>query len=284
MSATTEVVIRPHRSWFRIDARELWEYRDLLLMLVRRDFVAKYRQTVLGPAWFILQPVALTVIFTVVFGQVARIPTDGLPPFLFYLCGMLAWSYFAATMSTTANTFTSNAHLFGKVYFPRLVVPCSVAISNVFAWLIQAGTFAAFWTYFRFFTESGKVWLKAGAEMALVLPLLGLSALLAIGVGLWFSALTAKYKDLMHALGLIVQLWLYATPVIYPLSEVPEGWRWVAELNPMASVAEGYRLLLLGQGTVSVFGVVWAVGATVLVLVTGVMVFHKVERTFIDTV
>ncbi|MFQ3671549.1 MAG: ABC transporter permease [Verrucomicrobiia bacterium] len=281
---STEIRIRPRRNWFRLDAREVWEYRDLLWLLVRRDFVAKYRQTILGPAWFVIQPVAMTVIFTVVFGQVARIPTDGLPPFLFYLCGMLAWSYFASTMGTISNTFTANAHLFGKVYFPRLVVPLSVAISNGFAWIIQAMTFAGFWVYFRYFTEVGTHLAGPGLGLGLVVLLLVLSGMLAVGVGLWFSSATAKYKDLGHGLGLITQLWLYATPIIYPLSQVPERWRWLAELNPMATIAEGYRWVLLGQGTLSEFGVAWGLGGAATVLVTGIMIFNRVERTFIDTV
>lgn len=254
------------------------------MLLVRRDFVAKYKQTILGPAWFILQPLMMTLIFTVIFGRVAQIPTDGLPPFLFYLCGMLAWTYFANTMSTTANTFTTNAHLFGKVYFPRLVVPFSVAISNLLAFAIQAATFVAFWLYFRHFTGVEGEAFPSLVRGLWVLPLVFLTGLLAVGVGLWFSAATAKYKDLTHALGLITQLWLYATPVIYPLSQVPEHWRWLAELNPMASIAEAYKFLLLGQGTLSLFGILWTLGCTLAVFLTGLMIFHKVERTFIDTV
>jgi lipopolysaccharide transport system permease protein len=281
-----EIVIRPQRSVFQIGWRELWEYRDLLILLVRRDFVAKYKQTLLGPLWFILQPVLMTLIFTVIFGQVARIPTDGLPPFMFYLCGMLGWTYFVNTMNATAGTFTVNASLFGKVYFPRLVIPLSVACSNLFALAIQAATLGVFWVYYRFCTDAGEA-LSSGiswAGLPGLLVLVVLSALLALGTGLWFSAATAKYKDLSHALGLITQLWLYATPVIYPLSEVPARWRWVAELNPMATVVEATKYLILGQGTISVFGMVWTVGFAGLLFLSGVIVFHKVERTFIDTV
>lgn len=284
MSALSEIHIRPDRSWFRIDWRDLWEYRDLLLLLVKRDFTAKYKQTILGPAWFILQPLMMTLIFTVIFGKMARIPTDGLPPFLFYLCGMLGWTYFANTLNATANTFTANAHLFGKVYFPRLIVPFSAAISNLFAFAIQAATFVIFWCWFRYFTPAGAQMPPSLMGGLFLPPLILLVAVLALGAGLWCSAVTAKYRDLTHALGLIIQVWLYATPIIYPLSQVPERWRWLAELNPMSSIVEAFKLSLLGQGTLSLFGSVWSVGFSVLLFITSVMVFHKTERTVIDTV
>ena len=283
MAELVETYIRPHRSWLRVDWRDFWDYRDLLILLVRRDFTAKYRQTLLGPAWFVLQPLLLTLVFTIVFGQVAQIPTDGLPPFLFYICGQLAWTYFVTTLTATSNTFTVNAELFGKVYFPRLVMPCAVAVSNVFAFLLQALTFLGFWCFYRFATEAGAA-LPLTAWWLLV-PLLVLqSALLAVGVGLWFSAATAKYKDLAHALGLLTQVWMYASPVIYPLSAVPPSWRWVAELNPMAFVVESYRWILLGQGVSSWFGALWSIGLTLALFFSGLMIFHKVERTFVDTV
>ena len=278
-----KIVVKPHRGWLRVDWRELWEYRDLLTLLVKRDFSVKYKQTILGPAWFVLQPLMFTVVFTIIFGRVARIPTDGLPPFLFYLCGQLGWSYFANTVSASSNTFTANAPLFGKVYFPRLVVPFSIAVSNLFAFVIQAATFAIFWVYFRWFTAAGTE-LSLSPSLLFLPVLVVVSGCLALGVGLWFSAATSKYKDLMHALGLLVQLWLYATPVIYPLSTIPAHWRWVAELNPMATIVELYKLILLGQGTFSGFGLTWTILSTTAVLFTGLMIFHKVERTFIDTV
>lgn len=284
MSATTEIHIRPNRSWLRIDWRDLWEYRDLLFLLVKRDFTTRYKQTILGPAWFILQPLMMTLIFTIIFGKMARIPTDGLPSFLFYLCGMLAWTYFANTLNATANTFTANAYLFGKVYFPRLVIPFSAAISNFFAFAIQVATFIVFWCWFRYFTSAGAHMPRSLIGVLLLPPLVLLSAMLALGAGLWCSAATAKYKDLTHALALITQLWLYATPIIYPLSQIPERWRCLAELNPMSSIVEAFKFFLLGQGTLSLFGVLWSVGVSILLFITGVLVFHKTERTVIDTV
>jgi lipopolysaccharide transport system permease protein len=278
-----EIHIRPNRSWFRIDWRDLWDYRDLFGLMVRRDFLVKYKQTILGPAWFILQPLMTTLIFTVIFNRVAKIPTDGLPPFLFYLCGQLGWNYFVTTLTATSNTLTLNAGLFGKVYFPRLVVPFSIATSNLLAFLIQFATFACFWIYFRFFTSVGHELVVSVA--ALWLPLLVFqTALLALGVGLISSAITAKYKDLIHALTLLTQLWLYATPVIYPLSQVPQKWLWLIEMNPMASIVEAYKKTLLGEGTVNLGALAYSITVTLLLFFVGLMFFHKAERTFIDTV
>jgi lipopolysaccharide transport system permease protein len=278
-----EIYIRPNRSWFRIDWRDLWDYRDLFGLMVKRDFLVKYKQTILGPAWFILQPLMMTLIFTVIFNQVAKIPTDGLPPFLFYLCGQLGWNYFATTFNATSNILTTNASLFGKVYFPRLVVPFSIAASNLLAFLIQFTTFGCFWVYFRFFTSVGNK-LELSASIVWLPFLLLQTALLALGIGLLSSAITAKYKDLSHALIFLVQLWLYATPVIYPLSQVPQKWLWLIELNPMTPIVESYKKILLGAGTVNVDGFAYSISITLVLFFAGLMFFHKAERTFIDTV
>ncbi len=274
------ILIRPTRSWSFPNWRELWEYRDLLGLLVRRDFIAKYKQTILGPLWFILQPLLMTLMFTVVFGNVAKIPTDGQPPLLFYLCGLLGWTYFSQCAGSISGTFTANAHIFGKVYFPRLVIPLSVLISNLFAFGIQAGTFLVFYTYYRM---QGMA--SAWDESLFLLPLLLLqSAVLALGFGLCISSLTTRYRDLMHALGLVMQLWMYATPVIYPLSQIPQHWRWVALLNPMVPVVEGFKRILLGVGTVEPQGVVVSLALTLPIFAAGLLLFRHVERDFIDTV
>jgi len=220
----SDTIIQPTKSWFRIPWREIWHYRDLLYLLVRRDFVAKYKQTILGPLWFILQPLLTTLVFTVIFGRVAKIPTDELPPLLFYLCGMLPWSYFAQCMNGTSTTFVTNAALFGKVYFPRLVVPLSIVTSSLLAFLIQLVTFAVFWLYYKFFTEAGSLFHLRAMPLALCPLLLLQTAALGLAVGLWMSALTAKYRDFVHLSGFLTQLWMYATPVVYPLSVVPERW------------------------------------------------------------
>src|SRR5436190_20184048 len=220
-----EIHIRPNQSWLRLDLRAIWEFRDLLRLLVRRDFVARYQQTALGPAWAVVQPLVMTVVFTLVFGKFAGISTDGLPPVLFYLCSLLTWNYHAQTFQLTAGTFTTNAELFGKVYFPRLVVPLSIALSNLIGFLIQAAMFCLFWCYYKFFTAAGA---SFGADARVLLfPLLLLHvAAVSIGSGLLIASCTAKYRDLQHVLPLVVQVWLYLTPVIYPLSKVPARWQW----------------------------------------------------------
>lgn len=278
-----EVIIQPNRSWFYIDWRGLLHYRDLLFFLVRRDFLSEYKQTILGPLWFIIQPLLMTLVFTVIFGKVARIPTDGLPPMLFYFCGLLTWRYFASCLNTTSNTFEANAHLFGKVYFPRLVVPLSVGISNLLAFAIQLITFLGFYFYFKYFTPAGMS-IKPNLVI-FVLPLLLLqTAAISLGVGLWMSALTAKYRDLRFLMGFLVQLWMYATPIIYPMSIIPEKWRPLAAINPMAAIVELYRYAFFGVGSLNFNYLLISIVTTIVVLFTGIFIFNKTERTFIDTV
>ena len=277
------VVIEPNRSWFRLPWRDLLHYRDLWLLMVRRDFVAKYKQTVLGPLWFIIQPLLTTVMFTVVFGRIAKIPTDGLPPMLFYLCGTLAWGYFAQCVNGNSKIFVSNARLFGKVYFPRLIVPLATVTSGLFSFVIQLGTFLGFWIFFKFFTESGSHFSFTPYLFALPLLLLQ-SAATGLGVGLWMSSLTAKYRDFSHLTGFLTQLWMYATPIVYPLSEVPERWRWVVRINPMTGIVETYRYAFLGAGSMDLPTMLSSGLLTVFVLVSGVLLFARTERTFIDTV
>jgi lipopolysaccharide transport system permease protein len=278
-----EIRIRPNTGWCRIDWRPIVEFRDLLVLLVRRDFAVRYKQTVLGPAWFILAPLMTTVIFTLVFGRIARIPTDGLPPALFYLCGLLGWNYLSGTMQQASSTFVANAAIFGKVYFPRLIFPLAAAVSNLFAFGLQLGTFAALWLYFRLATPGGDQLLLSPAVILLPLLLLHAAAL-ALGVGLWFASCTAKYRDLMHVHPVLTQLWMYGTPIIYPLSAAPDPYAWIVALNPAAPVVEAFRFVLLGQGLVEPVHYAMSIVATVLLLLSGIMVFQRTERTFIDTV
>ena len=281
MNGEHEFIIEPNRSWFRVPLRDVLRYRDLLFLLVRRNFVATYKQTILGPAWYIIRPVTTTLVFTVVFGKIAKIPTDGLPKLLFYLCGTLAWGYFARCVGGTASTFVGNASLFGKVYFPRLVVPVSVVITNLIAFAIQFATFLGFWTYYKVFLGS-PIQMR---PVVLFFPLLlAQSAAIALGVGLWLSSLTAKYRDFRYLTGFLTSLWMYATPVVYPLSRVPEKWRWVSAINPMTGIVEFYRYGFLGVGTVVPLYLLISVGTTVILLISGAMVFNRTERTFIDTV
>lgn len=275
-----EITLTVDQRWLDLDLKGIWRYRDLIALLVRRDFVSKYKQTILGPLWFVVQPLAMTLIFTVIFGHMAGLSTDGLPPLLFYLSGQLAWNYFAQTFGSTSTSLLTNAALFSKVYFPRLVVPVAALISNLFAFSIQATTFFAFFIYFKFTPQADSYTLT---WHALFLPLLVLqTAVLSLGVGLVMSVLTAKYRDLSHAMALVVQIWMYATPVIYPLSQVPADWRWVAAINPMTSIVESYRLLLLGTGTVEQLQLACSVAVTVTVAAAGVLSFGRIEKTFVD--
>lgn len=277
-----ELVLRANTGWFDLDLKSTWQYRDLLMLLVRRDFVSRYRQTILGPLWFVLQPLMMTVAFTVIFSRIAGLPTDGLPPMLFYLSGQLAWSYFAQTFLATSQTLLANAGLFGKVYFPRLVVPVGILISNLFAFGIQAATFAVFFLYFKFVLQVSSF----GLTWSFVfLPAVVLhTAVLSLGVGLLMAAVTAKYRDLGHLSGVLVQVWMYATPIIYPLASVPTEWRWLMAINPMSVIVETFRLMLLGSGTVVPTHLALSVTISLLTLVAGLLVFAKAEKTFIDVV
>lgn len=281
--AHPELVIRPGGDWFDLDLADIWRHRDLLVILVEREFISKYRQTILGPAWFVLQPLLMTLVFAVIFNGVAHIPTDGAPPMLFYLAGLLGWNYFAQTFQTTASTFVANAGLFGKVYFPRLVVPLSTVIANFLAFGLQLATLIAVWAYFKFLTPAGG---HFGLDPSLVwFPAIVLQlAALSLGAGLWLSALTTKYRDLNFLIPFLIQIWLFATPVIYPLSRVPERWRWVAALNPMSVPTEAMKRMLLGVGGVTAPFVAISAGVTLVLLLSGLALFSRVEKTFVDTI
>jgi len=278
-----EIIIQPNRSWFHIDWQGLLHYRDLLFFLVRRDFVAKYKQTILGPVWFVVQPLLMTVAFDIIFSKVAKVSTDGLPPFLFYLCGIMLWNYFANCLNATAGSLIANANIFSKVYFPRLVVPLSSVISSLFAFFIQLATFLGFYFYFKFATASAN--LIHPNQFIWGLPLLLIqAAAFSLGVGLWISALTVKYRDLVFVMTFLTQLWLYATPVIYPVSAIPAQWRFILALNPMASIVDLYRYAFFGTLALSFKYLLLSIVTTVVVLISGVFVFNKVERTFVDTI
>ena len=283
--SSIEIVIEPSSGWLRIRWKELWDYRDLFWQFVRRDFSTKYRQTLLGPAWFILQPLMLTAVFTVIFGRLAKLPTDNTPPTLFYLSGLLSWTYFSQTMPTIAGTFTGNAQLFGKIYFPRLTVPLSQVLGNLIALGIQFVTFAALWIYYRTFTDFS---LNAVTP---VLPAIGLLVLaqtqimvLAMGVGCLLAAATGKYRDLQHVLPVLIQLWFYATPIVYPLSMISReaNWRWVATINPMTAPAEAIKLALLGQSSWTPMLSLGAWATTLALLLAGLSAFSRAERTVVD--
>ena len=264
-------VIRPKTGWFDIDLHELWQYRDLIVMFVKRNFTVLYKQTILGPAWIILNPLITTIIFNVVFGGMANMPTDGVPGFLFYMAGNTLWTFFANCVNNTANTFVTNSQIFGKVYFPRLTMPVSQVLTSLINFFIQAAMYLIFWIYFLA-TGSGihfTLWLLAIPFVILEVMLLGL------GVGIIVSSLTTKYRDLAIAVGFGVQLWMYASPVVYPLSMLESSPRLkvLVQLNPMTSPIEIFRMATLGTGTVTTFGIVYSLVFTAAALVLGVVLF-----------
>ncbi len=277
------VTIRPTRSWVDFDWRSLVAYRDLISLLVQRDFTARYKQTVLGPLWYILNPFITTLVFTVVFSRIMGISTDGTPPMLFYLCGMLGWSYFSNVLGATSNSLAGNAGLFSKVYFPRLVPPIAATLSNLLALGVQLATFLVFYT--QQLLSGAPDGIAAPGWRWLLFPLLAVHmALLGLGVGLVLSTLTAKYRDLQHIQGFLVQLWMYATPVIYPYSRIPVEWRWIAALNPMTAVIEATRWVFLGTGSVPSSTYLLSLVLTGGLLALGLIVYQRAARTFVDTV
>ncbi len=274
-------VIKADQSYLHINWREIWEYRDLLWFFVLRDFTAVYKQSILGPLWFVLQPLATTLVFTVVFGNIAKIGTDGVPPFLFYLSGMVLWNYFQNCMNSVSNVLIGQAGMLSKVYFPRLVLPLSQVISNLGQFLLNFAMFLGFWVYYRCFTDA------AIQPHALIVcaPLLVLQcAAVGLGVGLWLSAATVKYRDLRFALPFLAQLWMFLTPIVYPASLVSKKWHWLIAINPMAGIVEFNRHAFLGVGNIDFSFYFTGLMVGLVMLVTGLLAFNKVQRTFVDTI
>lgn len=274
------LIIRAQRNWLDLRLGELWSYRDLVMLFVWRDFVSVYKQTILGPLWYLVQPLLTTLTFTVIFGNIARLPTDGLPQFLFYMSGTVIWSYFADCLTKTSNTFVNNTNLFGKVYFPRLAVPVSILISNLVTFAIQLGLFVGFMIYFALSGAAIRpnVWIALAPILVLMMAGLGL------GFGIIVSSLTTRYRDLRFLVTFGVQLLMYATPVIYPVSSIPEQFRWLILANPLTPIIEGFRFAFLGAGAFDAGQLLYSFGFTVAVLLIGVLLFNQVERTFMDTV
>lgn len=280
MQQQFETVITPKRAWFDLNLKELLRYRDLIVLFVRRTFVSQYKQTVLGPVWAIIQPLLTTVVLTVVFGNIAGLAPAGVPSFAFYLCGSIAWGYFSACLTATSTTFTSNAAILGKVYFPRLVMPISTVLSQLISFAVQFLFFLLFLIYY----------IATGANVhpngwILLTPVLLLHlALLSLGVGIIISALTTKYRDLAMVVSFGVQLWMYATPVAYDLTLIPDQFLGLYMLNPVTPVITMFRYAFLGVGEphLVAYGISWIV--TLAVLLLGVMLFNRVEKTFMDTV
>lgn len=275
------LVIRPHNRLFDLHLEDVWRYRDLLWMFVRRDFVAVYKQTILGPLWFFIQPLLTTLIFTIIFSGVARIPTDGFPAMLFYLAGMTPWNYFSTCLTKTSNTFLANAGIFGKVYFPRLIVPLSIVVSTMIQFGIQ---FVLFIVVLLYFVATGAAVAPQWGWMVVLTPaLVLLMAALGLGAGIVVSSLTTKYRDFTFLLAFGVQLMMYATPIIYPMSAVPEKWRWLIQLNPMTAPVEAFRAIFLG-GPIPWSALGFSTAITATLLFVGIVIFNKVEKSFMDTV
>jgi lipopolysaccharide transport system permease protein len=274
------LVIRSKAGWFDLHLADLWKYRDLTMLFVWRDFVAQYKQTVLGPLWHLIQPLFTTLLFTLMFGRVAKLSTDGVPPMLFYMAGITCWNYFAECLNRSSGTFIQNAGIFGKVYFPRLCAPVSVVISNIIKFGIQ---FALFLAILGFYIFRGAA-IHPNSLMLLTPVLLLIMAALGLGTGIIVSSLTINYRDLQVLFAFGVQLMMYATPVIIPLSKVPIKYRWIMLANPMSSVVESFRFAFLGSGVFSPLQLLYSAAATVVIVSVGIVLFNHVERTFMDTV
>jgi lipopolysaccharide transport system permease protein len=276
-----DMVIKPKTGWFDVPLGELYRYRDLIYLFVKRDFVTFYKQTILGPLWYIIQPLVNTLVFTIIFGKVAKISTDGTEPFLFYMAGTISWGYFATCLNATSNSFVTNADIFKKVYFPRLTVP----IANVIISLLQFGIqFVIFLGFLFYFIWQGEE-IQPNYYFILAMPLFLLQmAIMGLGFGVLISSVTTKYRDLTFAMTFLVQLWMYATPVVYPLSIVPEKYRLFVILNPMTSIVECFRVAFLGKGSIEPFHIAISAIVTLLVFIAGVIMFSRIEKTFMDTV
>ena len=277
-----DLEISARSGWLDVHLKDLWLYRDLLRMFVWRDFVAVYKQTILGPVWFFIQPLLTTATFTIIFSGVAKLSTDGLPPLLFYLAGTTPWNYFATAITKTSNTFVNNASLFGKIYFPRLVTPLSAVISTLIQFGIQ---FLLLFAAMGWYLLKGEHLRPDWAGILLLTPvLILLLAGLGLGTGIIVSSLTTKYRDLSFLVNFGVQLAMYATPVVYPLSMVPARYRMWLDLNPMTPIIEAFRAVYLGSGAFSWGALGYSAVVVLAVLMVGIIIFNRVEKSFMDTV
>jgi lipopolysaccharide transport system permease protein len=275
-----DLIIKGHTTLFDINFADLWRYRDLLVLFVKRDFISFYKQTILGPLWFFIQPIFTTLVFTFVFGNLAGISTDGLPQQLFYLSGITAWNYFSDCLNKTSTVFRDNAGIFGKVYFPRLIMPLSIVVSNLIRFAVQLLLLFTMMSYFA----------VVGADFhityAIVLfPLLVLlMAMLGLGLGLIITAMTTKYRDLTFLVSFGVQLLMYGTTVIYPLSAAPAKYKTLIALNPMTGIIEAFRYSFLGKGEFTLWSIGYACIVSVIILFMGILIFNKTEKNFVDTI
>ena len=273
-------VIESRTSLFDLRLKEVWHYRDLLFLFVRRDFVTVYKQTILGPLWFFIQPILTTITFTIIFGSVAQLSTDGAPKIVFYMAGITLWNYFSTCLTSVAGVFNANAGIFGKVYFPRLIMPLTIVISNLMKFGVQFAMFLIFVLYYYFYKDQ----LQPNNWILLTPVIICLMAVIAMGIGLILSSLTTKYKDLNQLIAFGVQLFMYATPVIYPSSSIPSDYKWIINLNPLVGLFDYMRYAYLGIGQFSAFSLVYPSVFGLGILAVGIVVFNKTQRTFMDTV
>lgn len=273
-------VIKPRNRLFAVDFKEIWNYRDLLMMFVKRNIITQYKQTILGPTWFFIQPALTTIMYMIVFGGIAKISTDGLPQPLFYLAGIVCWQYFSDCLNKTSSTFTENQGIFGKVYFPRIIVPLATVTSNLVRMGIQFFLFVAVYVYYIIIGVD----LTPNVYILLIPVLILMLAGLSLGFGIIISSMTTKYRDLTILFTFIVQLWMYATPVIYPLSTMPADKQWIMAINPVTSIIETFKFATMGVGTFSWGMLGYSFGFMIVLMAIGIVVFNKVQRSFMDTV
>jgi len=280
MDKDYDFIISPKKHLFQLDLKRVWRYRDLLFLFVKRDFVAVYKQTILGPLWFFIQPMLTTITFTVVFGNIAQISTDGMPKLLFYLSGITLWNYFSDCVNITSKTFVSNQNLFGKVYFPRLIVPLSVIITSLLKFGVQMLLFIAFYCYYFFTTD-----LLQPNNTLLLFPILGLiMAIMSLGIGMIITSMTTKYRDLTFLIGFGIQLLMYASPIIYPMSSIPEKYKIFISMNPMSGIINNFKYGSLAIGEFDLFGLIYGLCFAIVIFILGIVIFNRVEKSFIDTV
>lgn len=275
-----DLVVKPNSKWYDLRLIEIFKYKDLLLLFVRRDFISVYKQTVLGPLWFFIQPLITAITFTVIFGNLAKISTDGLPQILFYMCGITLWNYFSDTLIKTSDTFAANASIFGKVYFPRMIVPLSVVLSNLIKFGVQFLLFLGIWIYFLL---PGNI-IHPNLTLLLVPFLILLMGIMGLSFGIIISSMTTKYRDLKFLIAFGVQLIMYGSPIVYPLSLVPEKYKWIILANPVTSIIEAFKYAFLGVGEFSWLYISYSIFFTIVLFIIGLIIFHKVEKSFMDTV
>ena len=279
-SKNWDLTITSHRGWFELNLGEIWQYRDLLKIYIRRNIIAQYKQTILGPIWIIIPPILTTLVFTVIFGNIANISTEGLPKPLFYMAGIITWNYFSTALTSTSNSLAGNAGIYGKVYFPRIIDPLATLISSLVRYFIQLMLFFCLLGYFIINNaESIQIQFHLIWLLPVLVILMGIQGL---GFGLLFSAITSKYRDVRFLIGFGVQLLMYASPVIFPLSIVPEKYKWIILANPMSAIVESFRYMIFGVGQISFNSILYSLIFTGGIFFLGFLIFNHIEKDFID--